>query len=70
MHHYLKNVATLKLNQDKCTGCGRCKEVCPHHVFVTDDQKVRIEDKDRCIECGACVQNCAFGALEVKTGVG
>ncbi len=30
---YLKNVVTLKLNEDKCTGCGMCLDVCPHEVF-------------------------------------
>ncbi|NLK72765.1 MAG: 4Fe-4S binding protein, partial [Clostridiales bacterium] len=24
---YLKNVCTLKLDSDKCVGCGRCIEV-------------------------------------------
>ena len=26
---YLKNVVTLQLDQEKCTGCGTCLEVCP-----------------------------------------
>jgi ferredoxin len=30
---YLKNVVTLKLDKNKCTGCGKCLEVCPHQVF-------------------------------------
>lgn len=69
-HRYLKNVATLKLNPDKCTGCKRCIEVCPHKVFVFTNGKSEIIDKDSCMECGACVKNCPFGALEVKPGVG
>ncbi len=31
---YLKNVVTLALSPEKCIGCGRCLEVCPHDVFV------------------------------------
>ncbi len=69
-NQYLKNVSTLKLESDKCTGCGKCIEVCPHNVFVINDGKSDIVDKDRCIECGACVKNCPFNALEVKPGVG
>ena len=30
---YLKDVVTLKLDEEKCTGCGMCLEVCPHAVF-------------------------------------
>ena len=67
---YLKNVATLKLHPKKCTGCGKCIEVCPHSVFEMKNKKVEIVDKDRCIECGACVKNCPFSALDVKPGVG
>jgi NAD-dependent dihydropyrimidine dehydrogenase PreA subunit len=31
---YLANVTTLAYSPDKCTGCGRCAEVCPRGVFV------------------------------------
>lgn len=69
-NYYLKNVSTLKLESEKCTGCGRCLEVCPHHVFTLRARKSVITDQDRCMECGACVKNCPMSALEVKPGVG
>jgi NAD-dependent dihydropyrimidine dehydrogenase PreA subunit len=67
---YLLDVSTLKYDADKCTGCGRCQEVCPHGVFAISDKMASVTDRDLCMECGACMQNCAFGAIEVKTGVG
>ena len=67
---YLSNVVTLELLPEKCTGCGMCTEVCPHNVFVINNRKAEITEKDRCMECGACVSNCAFGALSVDKGVG
>jgi ferredoxin len=69
---YLSGVSTLEYFSDKCTGCGRCVEVCPHAVFVKaeGEKKVRVTDSDLCMECGACKQNCAFGAIEVDYGVG
>jgi len=67
---YLKNVCTLKFNSDKCVGCGRCIEVCPHKVFNLNEGKAELINKDGCMECGACVKNCAFNAIEVKSGVG
>jgi NAD-dependent dihydropyrimidine dehydrogenase PreA subunit len=69
-HQYLKKVVTLKLNPDRCTGCGMCIEVCPHNVFVIKEGKSNIAEGDYCMECGACVKNCPFNALEVKPGVG
>ncbi|NLI93234.1 MAG: 4Fe-4S binding protein [Peptococcaceae bacterium] len=69
-HRYLKNVSTLKLNTEKCTGCARCTEVCPHQVFALTSGRAEIKDKDACMECGACASNCPFQAIEVKPGVG
>jgi NAD-dependent dihydropyrimidine dehydrogenase PreA subunit len=67
---YLSNVTTLAYNAEKCRGCGRCAEVCPHGVFVMENGRAVIVDKDACIECGACRKNCRFDAITVQTGVG
>lgn len=67
---YLKNVVTLKLYEEKCTGCGMCLNVCPHSVFEIRQGKCQIIAKDSCMECGACMINCPFAAIEVKSGTG
>jgi NAD-dependent dihydropyrimidine dehydrogenase PreA subunit len=67
---YLKNVVTLQLDSEKCIGCGRCKEVCPHDVFIINDRKARIKDRDACMECGGCAKNCPADAIFVNSGVG
>jgi NAD-dependent dihydropyrimidine dehydrogenase PreA subunit len=67
---YLKGVATLRLDEDNCTGCGMCEIVCPHGVFEMANGKAAIADLDSCMECGACALNCEFGAIEVESGVG
>ncbi|MHB8968431.1 MAG: mercury methylation ferredoxin HgcB [Thermoleophilia bacterium] len=67
---YLADVTTLEYDVEKCTGCGRCVEVCPHGVFVIEDKRARVTDRDRCMECGACALNCEYGALAVDAGVG
>lgn len=69
-YQYLKNVVTLKLDSEKCVGCGMCADVCPHGVLELSESKARITDIDDCMECGACAKNCAFGAISVTPGVG
>jgi NAD-dependent dihydropyrimidine dehydrogenase PreA subunit len=67
---YLENVATLKLDQPTCIGCGRCFEVCPHQVFLLEERKASLSDPDACMECGACALNCPVKAITVDAGVG
>lgn len=67
---YLKNVVTLRLDSDACSGCGMCVNVCPHGVFAWRDGRARIADRDACIECGACARNCPEDAVSVSAGVG
>ena len=66
----MKSVATLKLDQAVCIGCGRCLEVCPHQVFSLTEKKASIADLDGCMECGACALNCPVKAIAVDSGVG
>ncbi len=69
---HLSGVTTLAYDSARCTGCGRCAEVCPHGVFLLDERmnKAVLADKDLCMECGACSRNCAEGAISVRPGVG
>ena len=69
-HKYLKDVSTLSFDVEKCTGCGKCTEVCPHGVFVMNERKAQIGERDLCMECGACALNCPARAIEVNAGVG
>ena len=67
---YLPNVSTLKLDAEKCNGCGMCVIVCPHAVFAIEERRAKIGDIDSCMECGACANNCPEEAIYVKSGVG
>jgi NAD-dependent dihydropyrimidine dehydrogenase PreA subunit len=67
---YLKDVVTLQLDENKCSGCGMCLDVCPHEVFKMNSKHVIIKNRDACMECGACSLNCPTGAIAVQSGVG
>jgi NAD-dependent dihydropyrimidine dehydrogenase PreA subunit len=70
MVKYLKNVATLELDLDRCVGCMLCTQACPHGVFRAEANKAIIQDRDACMECGACALNCPVDAIAVDSGVG
>jgi NAD-dependent dihydropyrimidine dehydrogenase PreA subunit len=67
---YLRNVASLQLNEKRCVGCEMCVNVCPHAVFEMTGNKARIVNLDDCMECGACAKNCPTMAIIVRSGVG
>lgn len=67
---YLSDVTTLRLFDDRCTGCGMCAVVCPHGVLAIDNGLARIVARDSCMECSACSRNCPEEAITVQTGVG
>lgn len=67
---YLKDVVTLRLDQNKCNGCGMCVKVCPHAVFNIERGKAQIVNQDYCMECGACALNCSQFAITVLSGLG
>ena len=67
---YLEGVATVRLDENACTGCGMCAQVCPHGVFAMENGAARIFDRNLCMECGACAKNCPEQAISVNPGVG
>ena len=67
---YLKDVVTLEMDEEKCTGCGICVEVCPHRVLEMTNGRAAIVRRDECMECGACATNCPAEAISVAAGVG
>jgi NAD-dependent dihydropyrimidine dehydrogenase PreA subunit len=67
---YLPGEISLRLDREKCTGCGMCAVVCPHRVFRIEAKKAQIADRAACMECGACALNCTSDAIFVQKGVG
>ena len=52
----------VKVNLEKCTGCGECVANCPAESIKIVDGKAKI-DADTCADCGACVGQCAQEAI-------
>ncbi|MHA2473667.1 MAG: DUF362 domain-containing protein [Promethearchaeota archaeon] len=54
----------IKVDHDKCVGCGECVEICPFNFRKVVDGKVSV-DPDQCIGCGRCLNVCPEGAISV-----
>jgi len=50
-----------EIDLDKCTGCGKCVEVCKVGATRIVEGKAVI-DYDKCVMCGRCVVNCPEAA--------
>ena len=55
----------VKIDSDKCVGCGGCIDLCPSIAISMIDDLVIIDDQ-LCTECGICVKVCPMRA-PVKT---
>jgi MinD superfamily P-loop ATPase len=70
--HHSRDVNRLipQVNMDKCTGCGRCAEVCQFHAIVVLGRKTLIFP-ELCHGCGSCTLECpekAIAEFPVKLG--
>ncbi len=51
-------------DKEKCTGCGKCVEVCPVNVIKMEGDFPNV-DKEWCIGCGVCAVPCPSGAIRL-----
>ncbi len=56
------SVLRIKCDKSKCVSCGKCKQVCPMDVDITDNSRKRANGAE-CILCLECVKSCPKKAL-------
>lgn len=58
----------IKINKEKCIGCGLCMAICPQVFALGDDGKAMIvevaDDKADCISTAK--DGCPVGAISVE----
>jgi ferredoxin len=56
----------IKIDQDKCNGCGLCIPNCPEGAIQIIDGKARLISDLFCDGLGACIGHCPQGAITVE----
>jgi NAD-dependent dihydropyrimidine dehydrogenase PreA subunit len=65
----------IKIDEDKCTGCGACVSNCAQSALKIIDGKARLVGESLCDGMGICIGSCPQGAItfqdkEEKTPAG
>ena len=57
----------IKIDEDKCDGCGQCVTGCHEGALQVIDGKARLVSDLLCDGLGACIGECPRGAIKIET---
>lgn len=56
----------IKIDEEKCTGCGLCIPNCHEGALQIIDGKARLVSDFFCDGLGACIGHCPEGAITIE----
>ncbi len=56
----------IKIDEEKCTGCGQCIPACPEGALQIIDGKARLISDLFCDGLGACMRDCPEDAIRIE----
>jgi len=57
---------TAFINEDSCTGCGTCINLCPYNAIQKDERGVAKVNDVLCKGCGVCAASCPEKAINMR----
>jgi NAD-dependent dihydropyrimidine dehydrogenase PreA subunit len=57
----------LRIDEERCNGCGLCIPACAEGALQIVDGKVRLVGEKYCDGLGACIGECPNGAISIET---
>jgi NADH:ubiquinone oxidoreductase subunit F (NADH-binding) len=61
--HVCTALLHFEVDEEKCTKCGRCAQVCPGEAITWKKKSYARIDKEKCIRCKSCILACEFMAI-------
>ena len=59
-------ILKIIVDEDKCTACGNCKEICPKGGYIwTIDTVAHVSNLDYCHVCTLCAMKCGPDAIKI-----
>ena len=55
----------VKVDDQKCVGCGECIDICPEEVFELQNEKSVPVNAEDCVGCESCIEICEEAAIVV-----
>ncbi|MQN01823.1 MAG: ferredoxin family protein [Lachnospiraceae bacterium] len=60
---------SIRIDRNKCIGCGRCSDACPGNLLWLDkENKAFIKDVRDCWGCTSCLKACPVTAISFYLG--
>lgn len=56
----------IKIDEEKCVGCGKCVNACHGGALELVDGKAKVTREDYCDGLGACIGECPFEAISFE----
>jgi len=56
----------VRINDEKCNGCGQCVHACAEGATALVDGKARLVSETYCDGLGACLGDCPQGAISIE----
>lgn len=56
----------IKINEEKCDGCGLCAEACHEGAIVIENGKAKLISDSYCDGLGDCIGECPRGAISFE----
>ncbi|MBN2495059.1 MAG: CoB--CoM heterodisulfide reductase iron-sulfur subunit A family protein [Deltaproteobacteria bacterium] len=58
---------TAYIDEELCSGCKNCLDICPYNAIDFDDEKNRaVLNEALCKACGTCAATCPSGAIRAR----